>query len=250
MQRQVLVEKIKELNEAVIKHEKDREGLREELMKEAVDFYEEELQHIGAEMHDDLIQRLAEFRLTMDKLDLSEDIIELQAAGLKLKSQYPEIVRSVRRISGRLLPDNLVTGSLTNSIRALCRQKERPGSLFIQFKSEGSELPLPNHHALHIYRIVQEIIHNTMKHSLAWHLMINVTWTNVLLIEIEDDGKKALPMKEITNASAFRTLRMRALKSGAELTFSKGQKGMLVKVKYDPENAGGGGNQMMPLRKA
>lgn len=238
--RRSLVDQIKSIQTTVAKLENERESLRDELTKEAVQFYEEELQYMGAEIHDDLIQRLTEFRLTMTKLDLSEDITELQAAGLRLKSQFPDIVDSVRRISRRLLPANLVAGSFTNSIRALCAQMEKPGVLRVIFESTGKELPLPEDHALHLYRIVQEIIHNTMKHSLAWHLYVRISWTNRLLIEMEDDGRKVVRKEDIEKSSAFRTLKMRTLKSGAEQAFSKAEKGMLVTVKYDPEKMRGG----------
>lgn len=86
--RRSLVDQIKSIQTTVAKLENERESLRDELTKEAVQFYEEELQYMGAEIHDDLIQRLTEFRLTMTKLDLSEDITELQAAGLRLKSPH------------------------------------------------------------------------------------------------------------------------------------------------------------------
>ncbi|GEM_PF-692425 len=240
IQRYRLVERINEIQKKVSTLEKERESLRENLTKEAIDFYEEELQYMGAEIHDNIIQRLAEFRLTMHKLDLSEDITELQATGLQLKNQFPDIVRSVQRISRRLLPDNLVAGSFTNSIRALCFQKEKPGSLIIRFESTGNELPIPGDHALHLYRIVQELIHNTIKHSLAWHLTIRVLWTAILMIEIEDDGQKMLSEAEISNSAAFRTIRMRALKSGTILSFSKASRGMLVNIKYDSKTIGGG----------
>lgn len=229
-----------ELKNRIVQYEQEQEKLVTQVTRDAVQFYEEELQFMGAEIHDDLIQRLTEFRLVMYKLDLSEDITELQAVGLQLKNQFPDLVRSVQRISRRLLPDNLVIGSFTNSIRALCMQMERPGSLIIRFESTGSELPIPDDHALHIYRIVQELIHNTIKHSLAWHLDIRIVWTEKLVIEIEDDGTKMVSSAEIINSTTFRTLRMRALKSGAELLFSRANRGMLVTVKYDPENIGGG----------
>jgi signal transduction histidine kinase len=88
-----------ELKNKITQFGQERDGLLTQLTRDAVQFYEDELQFMGAEIHDDLIQRLMEHRLMMEKLGLTEDITELQAIGLKLKSQFEEVRRAVRRVS-------------------------------------------------------------------------------------------------------------------------------------------------------
>lgn len=230
-----------ELKNKIARLEQEQDGLLTQLTRDAVQFYEDELQFMGAEIHDDLIQRLMEHRLMMEKLDLTEDIAELQAIGLKLKSQFEEVRRAVRRVSKRLLPDELVHGYFSNSLRALAAQMETPGVLALQVKSDGKDFKLDPNHELHLYRIVQELIHNTIKHSLAWHLWIRLTWSEILKIELEDDGRVGNLQHAISDLSSFRTLRMRVLKCGAEISFAKAKRGMLITITYDPKFLQGGG---------
>lgn len=229
--------KLGELQVKLIAYEKEREALEKTMTSDAVQYFEEELQHIGAEIHDDLIQRIAEHGLTMHKLYLTDDVAELQAIGLRLKSGFKEITNSVRRISKRMLPDNLVEGSFTNSIRGLCAQLETT-KLILHFETTGKEVHIPPDHALQLYRIVQELIHNTGKHSLAWHLWVRVNWTEGLEIQLEDDGRVDNIDQAIRNLSSFRTLRLRALKSTSKISFAKAKRGMLVTVKYNADSSG------------
>lgn len=241
--RKRVAEKIEQLNRElaelrlqITNYQKERDALEKTLTSDAVQYFEEELQHIGAEIHDDLIQRIAEHGLMMHKLYLTDDIAELQAIGLRLKSGFKGITNSVRRISKRMLPDNLVEGSFTNSIRGLCMQLETT-KLILHFETSGKEMPIPADHALQLYRIVQELIHNTSKHSLAWHLWVRVNWTERLEIQLEDDGFVDNIDQAISSLSSFRTLRLRALRTDSKISFAKAKRGMLITVKYN-ENVG------------
>lgn len=110
--------------------------------------------------------------------------------------------------------------------------------LILHFESTGKETRIPPDHALQLYRIVQELIHNTGKHSLAWHLWVRVDWTEGLEIQLEDDGRVDNIDQTISNLSSFRTLRLRALRTDSKISFAKAKHGMLITVKY---NAGGTG---------
>src|SRR6476620_2023705 len=72
--RKRLVEKLDQVNREmaelrlqIINDQKERDNLEKTLTGDAVQYFEEELQHIGAEIHDDLIQRIAEHGLMMHK---------------------------------------------------------------------------------------------------------------------------------------------------------------------------------------
>ena len=223
--------------------EQERTNAFEQATKDAIDFYEEELQYMGSELHDDLVQRLAAHRLIMHRLDLSEDVTELQAIAHRLKSDFPEIVRSVNRISRRLMPDDLVHGSFFNSLQGLCAKLGQRGLGHLHLTQTGKEFQLGANHELHLFRIVQELIHNTTKHSTAWHIWIRLYWTDQLVMELEDDGTKTDLRLKLDNPRAFRTIRARALKCGATVTFGKGkERGLLITIIYNPEYPAGGIN--------
>jgi len=145
------------------------------------------------------------------------------------------VVNAVRRISRRLMPVKIEGDSFQKRITLLCQNLERPGGGTIHLESTGSEKELPNHAETYFYRIIQELIHNAIKHSSAWHIWVRILWeSNYLVIEVEDDGTAFSRIDEFINElrKKYNTLRMRSLAIGAKIQYLRGKKGLLAKVKY------------------
>lgn len=207
-----------------------------EVSRRALDTTEQIIAEMGAEIHDDLIQRLSIFRLYLDRLDRAKgDVKETDALITSMNADFLEVVESVRRISRRLMPVNAPTDSLETRIRTLCQNMERPGGGTIHFNQAGTESTIPDKDAIHILRIVQELIHNSFKHSAAWHVHVRLTWTqNQLVIEVEDDGTAFAKIESFLSVlnTKNNTLRMRAGILQAQLHYTSGTKGLLARVEY------------------
>ena len=203
---------------------------------QAMETCEQVITEMGAELHDDLIQKLSVFRLYLDRLDRSKaDQQEIEALLVGMNADFQEVVYSVRRISRRLLPVKMSDDSFQKGIAMLCQNLERPGGGTIHFEPTGQEQKLPEIAEIYIQRIIQELIHNALKHSSAWHIWVRLTWEEKLLsIEVEDDGTGFSRIPEFieTLQKKNNTLRMRTNVLGAKLHYEKGQKGLLAKVDY------------------
>jgi len=112
---------------------------------------------------------------------------------------------------------------------------ERPGGGTIHFHQSGTEQPVPERDAIHLLRIIQELINNAFKHSSAWHVDIQFHWNGPSLqIEVEDDGtafSKLDSYLDVLN-SKNNTLRMRSTILHAPIQYSQGDKGLLAKLSY------------------
>jgi len=209
--------------------------------REAMDACEHLIEEMGAEIHDDLVQRLSVFRLYIDRLDRSRnDPSETESIIINMNADFQEIVQSIRRISKRLLPTKLADDSFQTTISMLCQNMERPGGGTIHFEPYGPEQPIPESEAVYLFRIIQELIHNAIKHSSAWHIWVRLYWTNDrLFIEVEDDGTGFSRLQEFIGSlsSKTNTLRMRTKTIGAEIQYLSGQKGLLAKVIYKFQRA-------------
>jgi len=207
-----------------------------EVSRRALDTTEQIIAEMGAEIHDDLIQRLSILRLYLDRLDRAKgDVKETDALITSMNADFLEVVESVRRISRRLMPVSAPTDSLETRIRTLCQNMERPGGGTIHFHQTGTESAVPDKDAIHILRIVQELIHNAFKHSAAWHVHVRLTWTeNKLKIEVEDDGTAFAKIESFLSVLSTKnnTLRMRAGILQAQLHYASGDKGLLARVEY------------------
>jgi signal transduction histidine kinase len=120
---------------------------RGEVVNELIERYENEILKMGADIHDDLIQKLTVYRLHVDKLEHAETILEVQVIADRMKTDFKTVVDSIRRITRRLLPE-MEIGSFTGMMRELCRREEKPGVAFIRFKSEGQGLRSMSHISL------------------------------------------------------------------------------------------------------
>jgi signal transduction histidine kinase len=217
----LLKSKVKELEHELA----EQASHRGEVVNELIERYENEILKMGADIHDDLIQKLTVYRLLVDKLEHAETILEVQVLADRMKTDFKIVVDSIRRITQRLLPE-MEIGSFTGMMRELCRREEKPGVAFIRFKSHGTEVPIDIGHQPHLLRIVQELINNATKHTLAWHIEVRLEWLpNEIQIEVEDDGKRFENLAEkMKKPGTFATLRMRtsriALRSSSSLSVS------------------------------
>src|SRR5688500_14622116 len=214
-----------------------KKKLEHEISKRATEICDQIILEMGAELHDDLIQKLSIFRLYLDRLERSaHDTSQIEALLFNMRTDFESVIQHVRRITGKLLPEHAHHDQLSNSIELLCKSLERPGLRNIYFSTAGIEQNLSGNSRMYLYRIVQELIHNDFKHSSAWHVWVRINWeTSKLLIEVEDDGSGFNKISEFIERlrKKSNTLKLRSQAIGALISYHHGSKGLLAKVKYD-----------------
>src|SRR5690606_20110509 len=90
------------------------------------------ISEMGAELHDDLIQRLSILRLHLDKLERSvASPEETQHAIQQMQRDFQGITDAVRRISRRLHHSRMDDDSFEQNIEILCQNMDTPGALRI-----------------------------------------------------------------------------------------------------------------------
>ena len=211
------------------------QNLEKEVSRRVAEACDQITSEMGAEIHDDLIQKLSVFSLYLDRLELSmNDQDEVERLLMGMRSDFENVIQSIRRISRQLMPV-YIGGSFEEEVQLLSQNMERPGAGTIHLSFKGEELQIVPADRLYILRIIQELIHNAFKHSAAWHIWIRVEWLhNVLLAEVEDDGAGFHKISEFIERLRKKnnTLKMRSQTLGASLTYHQGQKGLLAKLEY------------------
>lgn len=131
---------------------------------------EKERTRIAADLHDELgpILSAAKFKLTGVEPQSSEEEELLQQAS----GHIDTIVGRIRELSNALMPATLVREGLIAAIGELIQVMSR--SVSLQIKLLPCNMPeLTKEQEIHIYRIVQELIHNTQKHARATRLVLS-----------------------------------------------------------------------------
>ncbi len=211
------------------------EKLESEISRRATEACEQIITEMGAELHDDLIQKLSIFRLYMDRLERSaNDVKESEALLIKMQSEFKEVVQSVRKISRQLMPVRMDDDSFQKGIEMLCQNMER-GTEHVHFESNGEEQKIPLQSETYLYRVIQELVHNAFKHSSAWHIWVRLKWSQGrLILEVEDDGTGFHKMDEFIERLRMKhnSLRMRTQAIGASLKYDRGERGLLARIEY------------------
>jgi len=100
-------------------------------------------------------------------------------------------IREMRRVAHNMMPEALVKFGLDTALKDFCTDINQTGALNVSYQSIGMEASvIEQTTAITIYRIVQELINNTMKHAAAKNAIVQVSRTNgILSVTVEDDGK-------------------------------------------------------------
>jgi signal transduction histidine kinase len=100
-------------------------------------------------------------------------------------------IKEMRRIAHNMMPEALVKFGLDTALKDFCYDINQSGALQVSYQSiELENAVIEQTTAITIYRIVQELINNTMKHAAAKTAIVQVTKTNEeIAITVEDDGK-------------------------------------------------------------
>jgi two-component system, NarL family, sensor kinase len=100
-------------------------------------------------------------------------------------------IREMRRVAHNMMPEALVKFGLDTALKDFCNDITQSGALQVSYQSIGlADAVEDQTMAITVYRIVQELINNTIKHASAKTAIVQVSKTNNLLsVTVEDDGK-------------------------------------------------------------
>ncbi len=165
-----------------LKEETTRLKLRQQqaLLSAILSTQEEERRRIAEALHNGVGQLLYATRLHLETLPPSEPV----RAGLHL---LKEAIEATRTISFELTPSILEDFGLPIALQELVSRI--PVSLPVDLNLHGLAEPLPPLLATAVYRIVQELLNNVMKHAQAQEVFVQVSREDDQLhISVEDDG--------------------------------------------------------------
>jgi signal transduction histidine kinase len=150
---------------------------------------EEERARVARELHDDVCQQLG---LLVFELDLLRREDPRRRKSDRVLASALDIaqgaVKSVHDLSHRLHPARLRLIGLVSAIRGLARELSKP-DLVIAFSHESVPEHLPDETALCLFRVVQEALHNVIKHSAATHVSVHLrSEDHGLALTIADNG--------------------------------------------------------------
>ncbi len=169
----------------------DSELARVQLSRRMMDAQEAERTRISRELHHDIGQSLAIFKIDMVRAQqqVSDHSEKMQSDLEGFAGRLDAIIHKVNCLSHNLHSSTLEFLGLATAVKRHCRECSEQLRLPIQCHCDTVEKEPDSVIALAALRIVQEAIHNAIKHSRATNIVVRLNGTDRYLgLEVSDDG--------------------------------------------------------------
>ena len=184
----IISQQKEEINQQKIRELED--NIQISSMQSMLEGQEIERERIAKDLHDSLGGLLSTIKLQVDsvktKVEPVKELSEYKSANKMLDTAVAE----VRSISQNLQPGALVKLGLIAALKDLFNRFDEEHYPDIDFQFYNLPERIDTMVSLSIYRIIQELLHNTIKHAKATEILIQLNREeDELVIQFEDDGK-------------------------------------------------------------
>jgi two-component system, NarL family, sensor kinase len=173
-----------ELADAIAREQKIR-------FKAVIDAQEQERKRVAQDLHDGLGQLLSTARLNVSALEDSLDPTDTESDKIWLNalSLIDESVQEVRNVSHNMMPSALIRLGLVAALREQVAKINRAGKITVKLEIAGMETRMDEAVEITLYRVVQEVLNNAIKHSNANEIVVSINRGHGKLeLGIKDDG--------------------------------------------------------------
>lgn len=174
------------------------------LYAKTIDAIELERERIGSDIHDELAAYLTSVCIDLEIVINKEDYLSHETMEMlkTMRTRIKYALDSLRRIVHGMLPATLETQNLNEAVEDLCRKNDCTKGTTILFRTSGYPTTLSTRQDAYIYRIIQEVLTNSIKHSLAWNIYVSLLWTKQQLKVVIKDTGKGMP-NNVKGANKF-----------------------------------------------
>lgn len=203
-------------------HNKHFRLLRKHVLAE-IELLEQERTRIANDLHDEIgplltISQIQVRTASGATLKDNEHLTKAATTIEQLHERFAEIAQN-------LTPKTLVTKGLHTALEDIIDQYKEVSSIDIKFEDKLST-KLTNVYSLHIYRIVQELFHNSVKHSGASVILLQLAERKQTLYLFYSDNGKGMSLNGKEPAGlGLGSLKSRAVLLGGKMRCSSSKKG-------------------------
>ncbi len=160
---------------------------------------EEERKRISRELHDDLNQKVAALGITVSavKRRLPETARGLREQVAELQARVGELAEDIRRLSHELHPATLDHVGLVAGLRSYCHEFGRSHGIEVTLSVQDEWPAAPPHVELCLYRVAQESLHNTARHSGARQVRVALERNgDAVRLSVSEHGGRGFDVKQ------------------------------------------------------
>lgn len=177
---------------SLVRQQKINLELKHKNIMAEINSIEKERARIAADLHDEISPILSAIKLKVSTFDLVQEDDKIQQQ--KTNEHLTDVMKRMREISFDLMPVTLQRKGLSAALQELVSYTSNRNKLRIELSV--TPIKLSETFSIHLYRIVQEIIHNTIKHADASLLQISLQKESKKLILTSKDNGKGFQYEE------------------------------------------------------
>jgi PAS domain S-box-containing protein len=158
--------------------------------RKLIEAQEQERTRIGRELHDDIGQRLAMLAVELQQLrEDPPDLPQVRSRMGELQKQTSEIADDIQSLSHELHSAKLQYLGIAAAMRGFCKEFGEQQKVEIDFQTHDLPSPVPPDISLCLFRVLQEALHNSAKHSGVRHFEVQLWGTSdEIHLTVRDSG--------------------------------------------------------------
>lgn len=186
--RQQLAKQQHELQQQRIRElEKDKQLMAVDAMLKG---QEEERSRLAKDLHDGLGGLLSGVKFSLSSMKgnviLSEENVHLFNSAIE---QLDNAMNEMRRVAHNMMPETLMRFGLAQALQDFSENINETKNIRISLQTFGLEKRINDSAEIIVYRIVQELLNNVLKHAHAQTVLVQlIKHGDQLSITVEDDG--------------------------------------------------------------
>jgi len=153
---------------------------------------EQERTRLAKDLHDGLGGMLSGIKYSLNSMKGNLIMTaENQQAFERSMDMLDSSIREMRRVAHNMMPEALVKFGLDAAIKDFCNDINQSGALQVSYQSIGmQDAHIDQTISITVYRVVQELLNNTMKHAGARNAIVQLSRREQqLTVTVEDDGR-------------------------------------------------------------
>jgi signal transduction histidine kinase len=217
----------KNLYRQKLKQEELKNQHQTELLRYSIEVQEQERKRIARDMHDELGATLSITRMHLMQAEkLHGHTSEVLSEDLKNITRLTETsLANMRRISHELMPPQLETFGLVKTLESINEQLNKTNKIQLELTVQQSLPELSWSIKLAFYRVFMELINNTLKHSGASKISIELSGDAHTISGNYKDNGKGITNENFNNGMGQKSMEGRVNSLGGTLLFGNSKEG-------------------------
>ena len=208
---------IKKKNQLLVSKVAQKSKFDKEIMSTAREVQEQTLSNIGRELHDDLGQKLSVAKMLNSQL-ISKSDYRTQQDLEEINDIIGECIQDIRNLSKIFISENVESFGLVESLQLEVNRIKKLDQVKINYLYPADKIILDSKHALILFRVIQELLNNSLKHSKARKIDLHIKNNPTILEVLIKDYGKGYDLNLLKEGSGLKNIQNRVLLINAEIT--------------------------------